>query len=98
MYVSARTPTRTKGIDCVISAVAVQDASAIEAGEISLIRAAAQVGVRRFFTSQFGPDDEMLPVKSRENPVYFRKKAALDLVRDLGMEWTAVITVSILAP
>lgn len=81
-----------KGCDCVVSAVSVQDATAIKSGEIALAYAAAQAGVKRFIPSQFGPDDEMLPVKLRENEVYFRKKAVLDLVKELGMEWTVVIT------
>lgn len=34
----------------------------------------------------------MLPQKLRENEVYFRKKASLDLIKELGMEWTVVIT------
>ncbi|KAI9027681.1 hypothetical protein DFJ74DRAFT_660147 [Hyaloraphidium curvatum] len=82
-----------KGIEVVLSCVAVQDASAIEAGEPALIRASAKAGVKRFFPSRYDFDDENLGGGLKAfGPVLARKAASLALVKELGMEWTVLVT------
>ncbi|KAJ3338105.1 hypothetical protein HDU93_009976 [Gonapodya sp. JEL0774] len=82
---------KERRIDCVISCLSVADPQAIGVAEVNLVKAAAEGGVKRFFPSQYGPDDDNLP-RERVWRISERKANVAKLVENLGMEVTKVVT------
>ncbi|KAI9020330.1 hypothetical protein DFJ74DRAFT_769050 [Hyaloraphidium curvatum] len=84
---------KSRGIECVVSTMAIQDAKAITESEPALVRAAAAAGtVRRFFPSQYGTDITPEYDRRETKEVQARKGRVLDEIKRLGMEWTVVVT------
>ncbi|KXS19963.1 NAD(P)-binding protein [Gonapodya prolifera JEL478] len=82
---------KERKIDCVLSCLAVSDPKAIGESEVNLVKASAKAGVKRFFPSQYGPDDDNLPPE-RVWRISQRKSHVANLGQKLGMEVTKVVT------